>query len=294
MPIAASRTSSIARTSPCLAIILALAAVSVQAAPPTTREAAQTGTFTAKFTERSPLSSPNELSKRFGEKQALPNYDLSQHGFIVHVPADYDPSKPMGVMFLLLYKDTSEPPTSCLEMLAKKRLIFIVPKEHAIMPPAIRCGVVIDAIHNLKKRYAIDESRIFLFATYANDFTNERIALSGGDVFSGMLISEPGFYKRLPAKAAHSFYEPNFGAPPGEVLGKAKLCAVILAKENPDDYFAAVSKGFANDGFKRLTMMQPDHETLHYPNFDPEFIGKAIEFMDAPAKSQAAAATRGK
>jgi hypothetical protein len=130
---------------------------------------------------------------------------------------------------------------------------------------------------------------------YADDFTNERIALSCGDVFSGLIISEPGFYKRVPAKAAHSFWEPNFSAPPGEVLGKAKQRALILVKEKPDDFFAAVVKAFTNDGFKRVTTMHPaTHETLHYPNFDPEFVRKAIEFMDAPAKPQAGATTRGK
>jgi hypothetical protein len=277
-----------------IALWMLLIASPLRAAPTSNPIAAQTGTFSAKFTERSPLSAPNELSKRFGEKQAVPDYDPSQHEFIVHVPPDYDPSKPLGVMFVLLYKDTSEPPGPCLDMLAKKRLIFIVPKEHAIMSPAVRCGVVLDAIYNLKKRYAIDEGRVFLFTLYANDFVNQRIALSCGDVFSGLFISEPGFYKRVPAKAAHSFWEPNFSAPPGEVLGKAKQRPLILAKEKPDDYSAAVVKAFANDGFKRVRTMQPDHEMLHYPNFDPGFFTQALEFLDAPAKPQVGATTHGK
>src|SRR5438045_2400612 len=114
-------------------LVIALA-VSLRAGPPATQGEgkAQTGTFTAKFAERSPLSAPNELSKRLGEKQAIKDYDLSQHEFIVHVPPEYDPARPAGVMFLLLYKDAGEPPAPCLPMLAQKNLIFIVPKEHAL------------------------------------------------------------------------------------------------------------------------------------------------------------------
>jgi hypothetical protein len=280
----------------CITVILVLVAFPLGAAPPATQSTAQTGTFTAKFTDRSSMSGSNELSRRFGEKQVVPDYDLSQHEFIVHVPPDYDPAKPMGVMFLLLYKDTSEPPTPCLPMLAQKRLIFIVPKNHDVMPPAMRCGIVLDAVYDLKKRYAIDDKRIFLFATYVkDDFTNQRIALACGDVFTGLFVSEPGFYKPLPAKKAHSFYQPNFSAPPSEVLGKAKQRPLILCKEHPDDYSAAVAKGFQSDGFKRVKTMEPDHEALHYPNLDPKFIGEAIEFMDTlSAKPQAGATTRAK
>src|SRR6476660_662377 len=81
-------------------IVLSMATPLRDASPTT-----QTGTFTTKFTERSPSSAPNELARRFGEKQAIPEYDLSQHEFLIHVPSDYDGSKPMGVVFLLLYKD---------------------------------------------------------------------------------------------------------------------------------------------------------------------------------------------
>ena len=268
-------------------IVLGIA-THLRAASPTT----QTGTFTTKFTERSPTSAPNELARRFGEKQAIPEYDLSQHEFLIHVPSDYDGSKPMGVVFLLLYKDTTDPPAPCLPMLAEKRLIFVVPKEHDVMPPAVRCGLVLDALHNLKLRYAIDDKRVFLFATYANDFTNQRIALSCGDVFSGLFISEPAFYRQLPAKGAKSFYPPRFSPPPTEVLGKAKLRAVVLSKEHPDDYTTAVVKGFQGDGFKRVKLIEPDHESLHYPNLDPKFIAEAIEFMEpGAAKGQATTST---
>src|SRR5438045_7134965 len=74
-----------------LSFVVAIA-MSVRAAPPATQHEGkpQTGTFTAKFSERSPMSAPNELSKRLGEKQAIKDYDLSQHEFVVHVPPDYD------------------------------------------------------------------------------------------------------------------------------------------------------------------------------------------------------------
>src|SRR4051794_4656814 len=161
-------------------LILAVA-VSSRAAPPATQPDAkpQTGTFTVNFTDRSPMSAPAELRKRVGESAAAAgglDYDLAQVPFVVHVPPDYDASQPYGVVFLLNFMTTKDAPTPWLPLLAQKHLIFVAAEPNA-QPAATRAGLALDAIDNLKRRYAIDESRLFVLALYQRDNTHELAAL---------------------------------------------------------------------------------------------------------------------
>ena len=74
----------------------------------------KTGTYTATFTQRSPLSNPRELAIRLGQKKLEPDYDLTKTEFIVHVPPNYDPAKPIGLIVLLNYKQVGDAPTPVL------------------------------------------------------------------------------------------------------------------------------------------------------------------------------------
>src|SRR5678815_1333816 len=130
--------------------LLSLVAIALgQATQP---DAPKTGTFEIKFTDRSPMSAPDQLAKRLGLAKPEADYDLSSYEFIVHVPDNYDPAKPLGVMYLMLYKNTGEPPTPCLPLFDECGLIFVVPKSKDATE-VVRCGQALDVIHNLKQQY---------------------------------------------------------------------------------------------------------------------------------------------
>src|SRR6516162_10475058 len=82
--------------------------------PATTQSSVATGDIDLTFTERSPLSKPEELARRMNlkESEVSPDYDLSKCPFKAYVPTNYDPSVPVGVFVYFGYKDTiGTPPT---------------------------------------------------------------------------------------------------------------------------------------------------------------------------------------
>lgn len=269
-----------------------LCCISARAQSTQPAEAPKTGTFETKFTERSPMSTPDQIAKRLGLAKPEADYNLSSYEFIVHVPENYDPAKPLGVMYLLLYKDTNDPPRPCLSLFDERELIFVVAKSKNTTE-AVRCGQALDVLHNLKKSYSIDETRSYLFAMWATDkeCSNERIALSCGDVFSGLLLSEAMFYKEVPSeKKGYGNWPARFSPPPAASLATSRRRGIILEHRNVAEYSAVVQKGFEKDGFKFVMTLPSGPEELHYPNFSPDYLRKTFDFFEsATAKVSAPA-----
>src|SRR5450432_2320939 len=147
-----------------ITIALLLCCCTVFADEPT---AGKTGDFTVNFSQRSPLSNLKELDTRFTQKNLGPDYDLSTEQFIVHVPAQYDPEKPPGLLVLINYKETHGPPTPVLPLLDEKNLIFIA-EQTSQEAWWIRCGKALDAVYNMQQLYKVDPQRTYIFS-----FTNE-------------------------------------------------------------------------------------------------------------------------
>ena len=81
------------------------------------------------------------------------DYDLSSQTFEVVVPHSYRPGQPHG---LLVWMGVSEFSPVWLDVLARHKLILVsanTMKGHVARYPA-----PLDAVHNLKKRYRIDEN----------------------------------------------------------------------------------------------------------------------------------------
>ena len=251
----------------------------------------KTGTFETKFTERSPLSTPEQLAKRLGLAKPAADYDPSAFDVIVHVPTNYDAAKPVGVMYMLLYKDTGEPPHPCLPFFDESGMIFVVPKKRD-PPEHLRCGLMLDVLHHLKSNYRIDESRMYLFAMYGGDMVNQRIALASGDQFTGLFLSEAQFYRELPSKDGRKWPE-RFKAPPPAYMAPAKRRGIILDHKNASDQYAPyVHKGFESDGFKYVLTTNAGPEDLHYPTCSPDFLKKTFDFFEASRVKAAAGASQ--
>jgi len=104
--------NSLARLSICLFLVMSS---SSKAATPTTAPARK-GDFTTSFKTRNPLSDGALLSTRMGwltsklkEQGAEIEYDLGKESFEVRVPADYDGSKPFGLLVWISAGQSARP-----------------------------------------------------------------------------------------------------------------------------------------------------------------------------------------
>jgi len=154
-----------------------------------------TGLLKLTFTERSPLSRLDQLSNRTGDgferltpsEVALAEYDLAKESFDVFVPPDYQPDVPHG---LLVWVGVTEYSPEWLDVLPRHRMIFITAAGGVKFPK----GLSLDAVHNMKKRYNIDESRIYVFGFSASGAFGVEMLRNFPDVFHGGMFFMGGYF----------------------------------------------------------------------------------------------------
>ncbi len=257
--------------------------------------AARTGDFDLSFTQRSPLSSREELSKRFNFQLADmgDDYDLTKCVFKTYVPANYDPSVPVGIFVYLGYKGSVDTPPLWHPVLDKYHLIFISPAWHSgtMYPPSVplweAAGLAVDAVDNLKKQYSIDGKRVYLMA-WNEGATKQAFATS--DVFTGYVLAlDQSWWQRI-WLSNNEYFGPSFS------LGAAHLHQ--LAKSHPffliDDKSDELAKQI---GLKRTAMVREDFDhvaqmgcslsdQLHYPNLTADwFEGQVLPYLDKNSSS---------
>ncbi len=267
---------------------------------PSTRPggAARTGDFDLTFAQRSPLSSREELSKRFNFQLADmgDDYDLSKCVFKTYVPTNYDSSVPVGIFVYLGYKGSVATPPLWHAVLDKYHLIFISPAWHSgtMYPPSVplweSAGLALDAVDNLKKQYSIDGKRVYLMA-WNEGATKQAFATS--DVFTGyVLVFDQQWWQRIWISNVQ-YYNPSFS------LGSAHLYEV--AKSHPFVFLDDKSDESKKElGYKRTAMAREDFDyvteigcsllgDLHYPMLSTDWFEQALGYLDKNSSSTGAA-----
>lgn len=147
----------------------------------------RTGNYTATFTERSPLSSLVEMTRRHPRLKPS-DYDLSQESFWVSVPTSIDAGSPYGLLVFINSADSGECPENYKPLLEKHRLIWVGANKsgNERLTPA-RMGLALDAVHNLKKIYAIDPDRVYVSGISGGGRVTSFLAPAYPDVFRGAI-----------------------------------------------------------------------------------------------------------
>jgi len=243
--------------------------------------APQTGEFTTTFTERSSQSAysklPNRLNATASEIGA--DYDLSKVKFSVYVPADYDASKPMGLVVYINDNNTDAFPKSIEPALDQHHLIFIIPGK-AQPSPCETMGLSLDGVYNIERQYKVDPRRIYLMGQTGYV---EATGLCGADVFTGAVyIWYIGYFHTIPV-GGNSFYAPTVHPPPANMLDWAKSRVQILGFEEDvmnDGLKSRIPPTMQHDGFDHVfkELMLPNQ--IGYPNFDPVLFEKIITDLE--------------
>jgi hypothetical protein len=231
------------------------------------------------FTERSPLSSRAELSKRLSEKITEEDYDLGKETFYVYVPKEADAKGKMGLVYLFNFKDTEGLPEQCFSVFDETHVIFVTTKDVS-QPIWVRCGLALDLVHNLKKSLKVDEGRVYAIDGALNTSPGERCALGYPEVFTGALWVYYRPYRQVGTKGRT--YRDFIPKPPAQQLEMAKQRPTALAvMTERDEYRDLAYNTFQQDGFKRLKRMTITGEQFHYPAYTTDWLKEVITFWDA-------------
>jgi pimeloyl-ACP methyl ester carboxylesterase len=274
-----------------VAIVLLLSSA---AAAPATSPASGPGEFDLSFEQRSPLSSIDVQHARYGVERAKPNiYQLAEEKFVVRVPAEYDGSAGWG---LLIWSSPGRRgggvPDDWQSLLAKKKLIWASAYDAGNdRGVGARVGLALDAVHNLRQQYKLDERRTYVAGVSGGAKVAEMAAMAFPEVFDGAICcAGANWYKDTPVPGQpgkawqQSFRKP----PPPQFVAARDHVGFILITGTEDGNYAPMKAmydgGFLVDKFKHVSFY--DVPGLGHRTPSVEWIEKAIDELDALPKTR--------
>lgn len=227
-------------------------------------ETPQLGSFETQFTSRNEMSVVANMKARFDDRRVHDDqdtdYDIRDFMFRVYVPEkDYRPSKKFGV---LVWLSSDARPTFSPEhqaVMDENSLIWISPQDALNRPVWHTYGLAIDAVHNLRKTYRIDPSRLYVGGLGDGGRLAVRIGIGLSDVFNGSMASgRVDWFRRVDYPSnAFARYAASYNPPTGNALGLARQRSSFVfytdAKESPDSpYMATIINGFGEMKFRNV------------------------------------------
>ncbi len=271
----------------------------------------KTGIFTAEFTEKSPLSDPEKMTAVLKPRPGknLTEYDVADHTFQLVVPDGYDGSEAYGLLVFIHPNDQVSLNRfygrTIKDVLAKHKLIW-VSYSGAGNPvaPDLRLALALDAVHNAKQRYKIDDKRVYVSGMSGGGRMSCMAGIYYPEVFTGGVPIVGTLYFRqtkLPddpeLRALIRPEPPAEGGVWGQSLLKPRAGQlrdmvkhqrwVLLAGEtdfNMPQMRAHFEQGFQKDGFEHAHYLEVPGMGHTYP--DAEWFEKALVLLDEPLKAQ--------
>jgi predicted esterase len=274
-----------------LAVVLSLC---LSAAGQSTRESRRNGTHDVSFDQRSPLSELSVQVARYGvDRSKAQIYETAKEKFFIVVPAEYENGAAgWGLMLWCNAGRGGRMPEQLEALLATKKLIGVgaydAGNDRGV---AVRIGLALDAVHNLRQRYTLDEKRTYLAGVSGGGKVAQMAAMAYPDVFDGAICcAGANWYKDIAVPdQRNKFWPATFRKPPGPQFVDARehVGFVLIAGEkdpNREPVKAILEQGFTAEKFKHVTFY--DVPGLGHRPPEGEWFERAIEFLDAVPKDR--------
>jgi hypothetical protein len=235
------------------------------------------------FEASAPQSAPAVLKARLSASDKIPDWDVKPEKFRLVVPKGAL-AKP-GLFIYLNPDDSANLPGGYEAVLEKRGLIAVIPYKAGNSRNIFdRMRLAIDAQFNLRKKYAVDPSRVYLSGFSGGGRTASILAVAFADLFSGAApLCGVNFYTAIPS-APERHWPPSY-IPAADALKAAKSSGRYALITGEKDFNLANTKavfehGFKKEGFKRATLIEVPG--LGHAPPAPEILDQALQFLDAP------------
>jgi hypothetical protein len=266
-------------------------------------EPPQTGHLQLTFKERSPLGQPAELARRTGwrvdlmQKQAVvPDYDIAGETFEVWVPQEYDGKKPFGLFVWVSPSPSGKPMERWLDVLGRRHLIWVGANNSGNSRKSTeRLSLAVDAVVNMKSRFAIDESRVYVSGASGGGRVSSMLGVTYPDVFrGGFYLIGCDYFREIPTGEPNRFWPRSYVQPAGKLMLQARRNGHVLLTGETDmnrpQTKANFELGFTKDGFEHVLYLEVPGMGHQPP--DAQWFEKGIDFLDRSAKDAQLAASQ--
>ena len=262
-----------------LSLLIVVVSLNIRAADAPKPEA-KTGDYSITFTERSPVSSQPEISRRTVVIKG-PDYNLADEGYEVSVPASYKPGAPYGLLVFINSEDNANIPGEFKPLLEPMRLIYVAGKKCGNSQSVVkRIGMAVDAVFNMKKIYNIDPQRVYLAGISGGGRASSHGATAYPDVFNGALYL--------------CGCNPNTSKPPADWPERMKALNGFAFMTGDKDMNLQDTKGvlagYVKQKFQRTSLFQVPEMGHQIPPTD--WMKKGIVFLDQPLVAEAQALSK--
>lgn len=274
------------------AVLIAALVAALRAESPATGPVVRTGPFQVQFTRHSPEADPAKLVKRVGwsvrrmQQQGLETtFNIEKESVEVYVPANYDGTKPFGLLVWVSASPSGRAHEPWLRVLDKHHVIWIGANnsgnDRSVL---IRLCLAIEATYNAKVEFKIDEDRVYVAGGSGGGRCSSILGVACADLFrGGFYMIGSDYFRPLAAEQPNQVYPITYLPPGPKVLKLAKEHSrhVLLTGDkdgNRSQTKANYELGFLADEFQHVTYMQVPGMGHQLPPAD--WFEKGIEYLD--------------
>lgn len=238
------------------------------------------------FSESNPLSDLREWVHREGGtvemlRRAGAVYDIKDESFEIYIPPDCRADNRHGLI-VWIPPGRAEVPPEWLDVFDRTKLIWVAPNNAGNTRNAlVRVALAMDAVHNVKKLYPIDEGRIYVAGFSGGGRAASIAAVGFPDVFTGgVCMMGCNFYRVVPAGPGTSYPVGSF-RPPGRLFDEVKGHPLVLMTSDGDmnrPQTKAYYDAFRREGFKHVTYIEVPNLGHQMP--ETEWLEKTLAELD--------------
>jgi poly(3-hydroxybutyrate) depolymerase len=214
---------------------------------------------------------------------ASPTYQL-------YVPADYDGSKPFGLMVWISPSGNGKMPREdYLKVFDDHQLIYVAPDKVGNDVDTIwRHWMALESVRNARERFPkIDSNRIYVGGVSGGGRIASHVAIVNPDTFTGgFYIVGCDFYRDTPVPAdaanAGKYYRGFWRKPMPKFIAQSKNNRFVLLTGETDPNNTntkSVFTGYKQAGYKHVQFFDVPGMGHHAP--DAEWFEKGIAFLDS-------------
>ncbi len=249
------------------------------------------------FDQRSPLSEIEAQNGRYRVRiDPMQRYSLADASFELYVPGErQETGKPMGILVWISASDRGTLPRGWRELAGRHHLIAIGANGSGNDKGlAVRIGLALDAVHNLRRQYPVDETRIYASGVSGGGKIAGMLATIYPDVFTGAIcIVGVTYFRDIPiAGKPGTLWQRSFERPGNVLLERARKNSRFVLITGTEDFnreptHDTYEAGFEKDGFAHVDYVEVPGMGHTMPS-DVSWIDRAIETLDTPLVLMAA------